>query len=217
MFSRIPTSLKIDVNLDNRDSLRREIIEKYIHSKFNECYKADIKHYLPYILSIECNNGLCATVGLNAAEKELLYLEKYLPGPIEKEIARHAKKTIDRNKIIEVGNLVSTWHGGSVIIFIIVAKLLSLIDRDWVVFTATDKVISIMEKLSFKPVFLANATEAAIDNDQEKWGSYYNNNPRVMFGYIPDAVSILKNNILLYSTLSIFLIQVEELANKFLS
>lgn len=204
ILAHIPAISGININLDNRFSKQRRLVESYIHDKFEERYAADVQHFLPYLLNLTCNDKLCATVGIRTAESEPLYLEKYLRYPVEQEIGIHFKTAINRESIVEIGNLVSTWRGSSQLLFIFLTDLLCRLDREWVVFTATREVELLLKKMHFSPIHLADASEKMLDDDKEKWGSYYDDNPKVMFGHVPDAMSVLKQSSLLSSPLSLF-------------
>jgi len=131
ILAHLPVISGVEINLDNRFSQQRSLVESYIHEKFHKRYAADVQHFLPNLLNLSCNNKLCATVGIRAAETEPLFLEKYLRYPVEQEIGMRFKTAINRDSIIEIGNLVSTWRGSSQLLFIILTDLLTRIDRDW--------------------------------------------------------------------------------------
>ncbi len=214
VLAHLPAISGVSINIDNRFSKQRKLVESYIHDKFHKQYDADIKQFLPHILSMKCNENLCATVGIRTAETEPLFLENYLRFPIEQEIGKYFKTAIKRENIVEIGNLVSTWRGSSQLLFIFLTDLLCRLDREWVVFTATKEVELLLKKMHFSPVHLADASLSMLDDDKETWGSYYDNNPKVMFGHAPSAMSILKQSSILSTPLSLFSDSLSDLANQ---
>lgn len=214
ILAHLPALSGVNIILDERFSKQRLSVESYIHDKFEEQFGADIQHFLPYLLSLKCNDNFCATVGIRTAESEPLFLENYLRYPIEQEIGNYFKTAIDRESIVEIGNLVSTWRGSSQLLFIILTDLLLRLDREWVVFTATKEVEFLLKKMNFNPVHLADASLKMLSDDKERWGSYYDGNPKVMFGHAPSAMSILKQSTILSSPLSLFSNSLSEIVDN---
>ncbi len=214
ILRRLPSIAGINVDLDSIDSEQRLLVETYIHEKFNARYAANVQHFLPYILTLKCNDNICSTVGIRLAESGPLYLEKYLQNPIEQEIGMHFKTAIQRKSIVEIGNLVSTWRGSSQLLFVFLTDLLFRIEREWVVFTATKDVEHLLQKMHFDLIPLGIASENMLGDDKDQWGSYYQDNPRLILGHIPDAMSRLKQSALMSYPLSLFSNKIEKLAER---
>ena len=212
ILAHLPFISGVNVDLIGKNNQARSSVESYIHSKFNERYAANVQTFLPHILTLSCNDRFCAAVGVRAAESEPLYLEKYLRYPIEQEIGMRFKTEIKRENIIEIGNLVSTWRGSSQLLFVFLTDLLARVDREWVVFTATREVEHLLSRMNFTLIHLVDASKSMLGDEKEQWGSYYEENPKVMFGHVPSAMSILKQHTLMSSSLSLFSEQLEELA-----
>ena len=214
ILARLPFVSGINIELDGRNSVHRKLVETYIYDKFSESYGADVQHFLPYVFTLNCNENICATVGIRTAESEPLYLEKYLRYSIEQEIGIQFKTAIKRSSIVEIGNLVSTWRGSSQLLFIFLTDLLIRMNREWVVFTATKEVETLLNKMNFTLIHLADASAEMLSDEKDKWGSYYQENPKVMFGHIPTAMSILKQNTLMSSVLAMFSDRMEEIEQQ---
>ncbi len=214
ILARLPFISRIKIDLDGNDSEQRALVEAYIYKKFSERYGANVQHFLPYLLVLRCNDNICAAVGIRAAESGPLYIEKYLRYPIEQEIGVHFKTAIQRNNIVEIGNLVMTWRGSSQLLFLLLTDLLSRINREWVVFTATKEVEHLLNKMNFTLIHIADAPGEKLGVETNQWGSYCQDKPRVMFCYIPSAMSILKQNTLMNSSLSLFSNRLAELADQ---
>ena len=210
----LPAILGVNVNLDDRVSKQRASVESYIHDKYQERYTADVQHFLPYLLNLTCNDNLCATVGIRAAESEPLYLEKYLHNSVEQEIGMRFKTAIERESIIEIGDLVLTSRARSQLLFVFLTNFLYRIDREWIVFIATREVENLLVKMNFTLVNLVDVSEKMLVDENDQWGSYYNELPRVVFCHIPSTISILKQNTLINSSLSLFSNQLYELADQ---
>jgi hypothetical protein len=63
-------------------------------------------------------------------------------------------------------------------------------DYQWIVFTATSAVRGILQGFGAPLVELARADAALVKSGQDQWGSYYQNDPRVLAGYLPASRSV---------------------------
>jgi hypothetical protein len=203
----------MNIDLDSKDSEKRLLVEAYVHDKFNESYAANVQHFLPYFLTLKCNDNICSVVGFRLAESGPLYLEKYLQHPIEQEIGMRFNTAIQRESVIEIGNLVSTWRGSSQLLFILLTDLLMRINREWVVFTATKDVEHLLQKMHFTLIPLGEASKNMLGDEKDQWGSYYQDKPRLILGHIPSAMSRLKQSALMNSPMSLFSNRIAELAD----
>jgi hypothetical protein len=132
-----------------------------------------------------------AVIGIRPAETGPLFLEQYLPYPIEQQIGLLFHDVIARQDIVELGNLVSAWRGSSHIIFLYLAALMGRTRREWMVFTSTREVEKLLTKLNYKPLVLAEANPEKLTRPRDIWGSYYEHTPRVMLGHVPTAMAIM--------------------------
>lgn len=204
LILRLPFIAETGFDVHAPDCPQRHRAETYIHERFRDIYGARIRHFLPYLLGLSIENRISAMVGLRPAESGPLFLEQYLHDPVEQEIGLRCRDEIHREDIIELGNLVSTWRGGSQLLFLFLVALLTRIGRKWVVFTATREVERLLGKMHFNVTVLADADPARLLDARESWGSYYENGPRVMFGHIPGALEIIERNPLAGRTLQHF-------------
>jgi hypothetical protein len=106
-------------DLRTQDSAQRSAIETYIHDWFAQVHQIAVSHFLPNIISLRCGNEYSAVVGLAPASSGKLFAEQYLRVPIEQLISKKLGFEIARDQIVEIGNLVSTWKGSSLLLFII--------------------------------------------------------------------------------------------------
>lgn len=182
----------------------RVAVEEYIRAKFKRIYGARILHFLPYLLSLRYQDNLSAVVGIRAAESGPLFLEQYLDQPVEQALGLHFREVVDRGKIVEIGNLVSGRNGSSQSLFIFLTALLDRIQREWVIFTATWEVEKLLGKLNIPLIKFAEAEQDRLKKSEEYWGSYYDNNPYVMFVHVPSALNALRENEFAAASLKIF-------------
>jgi hypothetical protein len=99
-------------------------------------------------------------------------------------------RDVRRDRIVEIGNLAGRHCRASVRLVASLPGLLLSMRYDWVVFTATRTVRSMLETLGAPLVELAPAGEACAAGGVDRWGRYYSTDPRVCAGYLPLARTI---------------------------
>ena len=166
-------------------SLGRSQIERYIAEQFSTVYGASITEFMPNLLTMRCLGKLSAVVGLRAAGMQGLFLDSYFPRPIEQVIADKADCLINRNKVLEIGNLVATHRGSSQLLFVVLAEILKQASFEWVVVTATPQVEKSLRRLGIEIYILGDADPGLLpESSTGDWGSYYDSKPKVMAGRV---------------------------------
>ncbi len=180
---------------DNFSASRSEV-EAYIARHFNREYEAQICSFLPMLMTMQCRTNFSAAVGMRLASQSPLFLEQYLDDSIEKTIEKASQKPVNRNEIIEIGNLVATQRGASHLMLILIAATLIKTDVKWMAFTATGHVSKILRRLSFKTITLCEADQARLNQHekQKQWGEYYSSNPQVLVGDLSQAFELLNKS-----------------------
>ncbi len=130
---------------------------------------------------------LRGVLGLRAAAAMPLYLEHYLDQPVENAIAGATGKLLRRSDIVEVGNLAAGNCRGAVRMIAELPAYLLARDFSWIVFTATRTVRQILLGFGAPLVELARADGARVAGGVDAWGGYYDNDPRVFAGYLPES------------------------------
>ncbi len=182
----------VDISLACSDEPGRREIERFIKLVFHHAYRARIKHFLPYLLAMRQNGEMLAALGIRPAREGELFLETYLDQPIENVLAATFKSPIDRDRIVEIGNLSSTHGGGARALIVTLTAYLSGAGYEWAVFTATPKVRNNFAKLGIDLVPLADADKQRLGNAQHDWGSYYDQKPLVVVGRVVDGVEKIR-------------------------
>ncbi len=167
-------------------------IERFIQVIFRRVYGAKIRHFLPYLLSMKQNDKTLAALGIRRAGDERLFLELYLNRPIENVLAEKLARPIDRERVVEVGNLVSAQGGGARALIVTLAAYLSGARYKWAVFTATSQVRNNFSKLGIDLTFLADADKARLGESQKDWGTYYEQQPQVVAVSVEEAARAIQ-------------------------
>ncbi|MDT8427228.1 MAG: thermostable hemolysin [Pseudomonadales bacterium] len=171
----------------------REFLESYIHHRYQQFYGAQLSVFAPFLFACWQGRYLRAVLGLQPAASGPLLIETYLQKPIEEITSTLTGTVVQRDQIIEIGNLAGN-NGGSQLLFILLTELLYQAGYTWVSFTATAQVSSLLRRLGFSPVKLGNADPAKLGTAANKWGTYYEGKPAVLLGDIVDARRILQQN-----------------------
>lgn len=182
--------LELNSSEANTDPLRAQL-EAFIHQRFAATYGAIVKHYMPQLLGLRHNGVLQAVVGLRPASESPLFLEQYLDIPACTQIRQRSGIALQREQMIEVGNLAALAPGAARMLIIALTHYLAAHGFSWVVFTGTAMLLNSFQRLALSPIDLGAADPARLGQQQAEWGSYYATRPRVMAGYIPEGLAQL--------------------------
>lgn len=185
-------SLTSQLRIDPRNAENRAEVEGLIQKVFLQQHQAEIHHFLPQLLSLRCAGSLSAALGMQSAAQGPLFLEQYLPQPIDQLLTEQTGHTVKREQILEIGNLVSVRPGSSLLLMVALSELIANSRFRWVAFTATSEVQSILTKLHYQPLLLAAATVEKLQQPQS-WGAYYQKQPKVMAGFALPAIESARN------------------------
>ncbi|MCP4471350.1 MAG: thermostable hemolysin [Gammaproteobacteria bacterium] len=177
-------------NLIDIDHPRREAVERFIARRFLVAHGARISGFMPHLLALFDDAGrILAAVGIRAAGDEALFLEYYLDTPVERAIADKAGLTGIvgtgmRRRIAEIGNLASIDRRASRELFKLLAQRLHTDNFEWAVFTGCSSLQRMFKTLGIETICLGRALQSRLPQDQQTWGSYYEDCPRVVAGRI---------------------------------
>jgi len=164
----------------------RAELEAFVGAAFRRGHDATVASFMPTLLSFRGPAGdLRSVIGLRAAAPQALYLEQYLEQPVEAAISAATGQPVQRTQVVEVGNLAGANCRAAMRM---VAQLPGyLLSRDycWIVFTATRTVRGILESLGAPLVELARADGSRVAAGPDRWGRYYEQDPRVLAGFLP--------------------------------
>jgi len=177
-------------NLIDIDHPRRQAVEQFIARRFLSAHGARISCFMPRLLALFDDAGkILAAVGIRAADDEVLFLEYYLDRPIERAIAdkaglRGISGTGARRRIAEIGNLASIDRRASRQLFKLLTQQLHADNFEWAVFTGCSSLQRMFSTLGIETICLGRALQSRLPQDQQTWGSYYEDSPRVVAGRV---------------------------------
>lgn len=163
----------------------REKLEAFIAATFRKNYGADVRHFCDVLLGCRDQQGQwIAALGYTLAVDSPTFLERYLDAPLEVALSARLGSTVVRRDIVEVGNLASSHAGAARALIVSTTRLLHSLGLRWVAFTATVSLLNSFTRLRLQPQVLANADPVRLPGGGRDWGSYYDTQPKVMFGDI---------------------------------
>jgi len=170
----------------------RRDVERFIHQSFARSYGADVRHFLPRLLSLHRDDAsLLAAFGTRPAAAGRLFLETYLDQPIQRVLSDRLGTAIRRDQVVEVGNLAAQPGSTRLMIAALTALLYGEGFR-WVVFTGAPQLHNSFLRLGLEPLVLGPADKKRLPAaDREGWGSYYDQGPHVFAGDIQHGLRLL--------------------------
>lgn len=175
------------------ESPQRGFVEQFIHARYADVYQADIQNFFPLLLSTAGEQQIEGVLGMRSGSGSDFFLEHYLDVPLEVVLRQQLQSTIDRNQILEIGNLAGT-RGSSQRLFIALSEVMVLAGFRWVSFTATTQVSALLSRLGFAPHIVSDADPRRLGQQQGDWGTYYSHSPCVIVGDVEQAQRTLKSN-----------------------
>ena len=170
------------------NSPRRAEAERYVRERFRRTHGAVICTFMPKLLLLTRADGALAGVaGCRGAIQGPLFLERYLDRPIEDLIARYARTRVKRSQVVEAGNFACRDSHTARAFMALLPRYLIERQHVWIAFTATVSIRRILHSLGASCLELGSARDACVRDGDDWWGSYYDNDPRVMLGYLPLA------------------------------
>ena len=163
----------------------RAEVEAYIAHIYLQRYGADLRSFLPQLMVYRDEWGaIRAAVGLRRGVEGNFFVEQYLDVPAEQAIAAFTGRVPMRDHVVEVGNFAAGSAGDAREMILQLTASLHAEGMRWVVFAATRQLRNAFDRLHLSPVELAEARSDRLQGDHSDWGSYYDAQPRVMFGDI---------------------------------
>lgn len=163
-------------------------VQRFIAGVYLRHFEARPPSFMPRLVSVQANGRICAAAGYRSA-RESLFLERYLPQPIERMLSAAAGSRIRREHIVEVGHFASARAGEGRRLMASLGRHLADRGFRWVALTATAELRVILRRLGLTPLTLIDADPARLGADAAVWGSYYAHAPQVLAGDLVAALA----------------------------
>ena len=170
------------------DDPHRSEVEGFIRDIYARRYGAQVPHFAPVLVGLRENGELLAAAGYRNAASNALFLERYLPAPVDALLAPHAEARPARERIAEVGHLSASRSGEGRRLVQLLAPHLAGEGFEWVVSTVTQELRKMLLRLGIVPLTLGAADPVALGEEATDWGSYYEHQPVVLAGQLRRAL-----------------------------
>lgn len=184
--------------VDVKRATNQAVVHRFIHTRFQQAYQADIQDFLPNQLVLLNSQGqLNAALGYQSAAAGPLYLEQYLTQPIDQIIAlRLDLPGLARQQIVEIGNLAAISAGATRQLILQLAPHFQQQAVRWLVMTATTPVQQSFQRLGIAHCLhsLANVQQDAVSGGESDWGQYYHHHPTVLAVDLQTSIATLRQS-----------------------
>ena len=168
------------------DSEDRTRLEARIRSGFGTHFGACIGGFMPRFALYQHALGATGVIGFRSAADDELFLEHYLDLPVDQVISAEAGAAVARDTIVEVGQFVVDDRDIVGSFFRDLVPFLAGAGYEWVCFTGTNKIRSLLRRVGFHGLPIAAANAGRVSDTGDDWGSYYDNEPVVIVGKLDD-------------------------------
>lgn len=171
--------------------------EAFVRDRYHKQHGAEVSHFLPWLFTMQCLGTPSGVAGLQPAGLAPLFLEQYLPEPVEKMLATKGHAGINRRDIVEVGNLVAARRGASHLLFLLFTATLATAGYRWIVFTATQALRNNLQHLGLPLIELQQVDGRSLpEHMRSAWGSYYATDPKVMAADLGEVTRLISGKAL---------------------
>lgn len=180
--------LRSSLSLHPTGATGRGAVEDFIHQVFRQRYGAQVRQFAPLLVSLHGVRGeRVAAAGYRDAGDAPLFLERYLRAPVQLLLPGVPA----RARIAEVGHLAAVQAGEGRRLIRLLGPLLAAEGFEWVVCTLTQELRHLFTRMGVAPLALGVADPAALGEQAQQWGSYYDHRPLVLAGRLDTALAAL--------------------------
>lgn len=166
------------------ESLTYKVAQRFVENQYKKVHRASIECDFPTLMAACDHRGqLLAAAGIRAPGQRF-FLENYLEKSAEQVLSDRFNNPVAREKIIEVGNLA----GGRdrLATLYLMHQMWEYLIRcgfEYLILTGTRSLLYKFRQLPLHHLADANAEQIP---GASKWGSYYDDEPRVVTGRLAD-------------------------------
>lgn len=171
----------------------RVALEAFIHATYARAYGADVREFMPLLIALRSTAGEpLAVMGVRSAAAEPLFLEQYLDAPVEQIIPARGGCPVQRERVVELGNLAVAHAGAARWMIVALSAFLRGAGVEWVALTAVPALRNAFHHLGIQLTELAPADAGRLGADRARWGRYYDSAPVVLAGNVAQGCERLE-------------------------
>jgi hypothetical protein len=158
-------------------------VSALVAKRYAAVYGATPQIQYPDHVTVHGDSGVAAVLGYRMAADQPLFLERYLDAPIEDVLSTRFGRSMDRARIVEIGEHASSRSRATLALWMNAADHLQ--DRaDIAVAVLTAPLRAMFERVGLPVIALAPASASRLGDDAGDWGRYYDADPIVCAGEI---------------------------------
>lgn len=170
----------------------RPEVEAFIAGVFAERFGAQLDRFATTLVSLREGGRIVAAAAWRSADEGPLFLERYLPQPVEALLGSATGRVPGRSRIVEVGSLAARQPGQGRRLILLMGPHLADQGFQWVVGTLTEELRRLFLRIGVAPLSLGAADPSALGEEAARWGRYYEHRPVVLAGHLPSALRQLQ-------------------------
>jgi len=175
---------RVDLHCAGTGGSGRVDLESFVYRIFQRAYGARLTEFYPSLTAFSTDGRIRGVVGHRDGRAAALFAEQYLDAPAESVLTNRFGESVDRNRLVEVGNLAFDHRGDARWLIAAMTVLLYSAGYRWVLFTAVKPLFNAFRRLGLRPIAVAAADPARLCDGGVCWGSYYAAGPLVCGGDI---------------------------------
>ena len=173
----------------------RDQAEAFIRDVFSKKYGACIEYFMPHLVRLRYDNtgAYYSVAGYQEAASGKLFVEQYLRQSVDYELSRCIGQNVNRDMIVEVGNLAEAGPGGGRDAIIALVSFLFGAGYQWGVVTAVPQLANGFRRLGLQYIELGEADPNKLSPEQRiAWGNYYDHKPKIRAADLRMAYRVLE-------------------------
>ncbi|MBE0594536.1 MAG: thermostable hemolysin, partial [Gemmatimonadales bacterium] len=145
------------------DHPERAVVEAFVRRIYEVRYGAEVRQFAPRLVALRDDVGeIVAAAGYRPAGTGPLFLECYLPAPVEALLGAESAQQPSRKRIVEVGHLAASRAGAGERLILLLGSHLAGRGFQWVVSTLTEELRQMFVRLGVAPLALGVADPAVL-------------------------------------------------------
>ncbi len=194
---RLPEQSEADgkalLQLVKTSDAQRASIEQFIAAGFAKAYQANVHKFMPDLLGVSRAGEWQAVLGLRCAAHTNLFIEHYLPAPVDQLMATYGMQA-GRSQLIEIGHLYAVNRQSLLQLFVLMAYALDQLNYRYLLCAATTQVRGILSRHGIELTELGEAKAEALGEEATSWGSYYDTHPKVCLMDLAAVTRLIHND-----------------------
>ena len=170
--------------------MRGDAISTMIERRYDAVHGARPNLDYPLFRSRLTGGKVSAALGYRRADRERLFLEAYLDGPIEAALADRLGRSFDRHEIVEIGNMASENALAMIGLWAEAANDLGG-EAEIAVAVLTAPLRAMFRRLGLSLHEIAPASPERLGAAAADWGQYYRLDPIICAGFIAEGQQCL--------------------------